>query len=544
MKWILLTTMFLFSGVILGAISEHIVLEKKMQTTVSSSYWSCCFAAGFGKSIETYNGYQYVIFYDAQLKVCVGRRAVMDTLWDTLQIEGFTAGIGDGAGFDGHNTPVLGICQGDGTIHLAFDHHVSPLHYSVSVKRLATVPDSFAWHGNLFGPVNSNPAEVSGYSPTVTYPNFLSVADGRLQLIFRENMGYDGPWRLFEYNPETETWISLGIFISGYSDIFTTSSAYFNNVFTYDRNNRLHATWCWRNTYGVNQNRDLCYAYSDDFGRTWYGSTGRLVGTVNSSPITADSTAVTVWSISPHRGYINSCGQAVDSKGCIHAVVWHLPDGAPDTDEFYPSNVRYFHYWREIDGAWHRNELSTVQVTYRPRLVFDKFDNLYLFTAQTTIYGASADSGWRDWTLLFDEKTDSGAPAGGEFHEPAIDMTCWESLGILSNVSASLKVTDISVSGLGAASEESSLSIEPEITIQPNPFNPSARISYSLTQNADVSLTLYNPQGKIVRKLTSGMESAGRHTVQVDAGGLASGIYICELKSNAIAKRVKLVLMR
>ena len=83
-----------------------------------------------------------------------------------------------------------------------------------------------------------------------------------------------------------------------------------------------------------------------------------------------------------------------------------------------------------------------------------------------------------------------------------------------------------------------------DLTASPNPFNPSVHISYSLPQKAEVSLTLYNPQGKMVRKLAIGMASEGRHMLQVDAGGLASGIYICELKSSATAKRLKLVLMR
>ena len=86
--------------------------------------------------------------------------------------------------------------------------------------------------------------------------------------------------------------------------------------------------------------------------------------------------------------------------------------------------------------------------------------------------------------------------------------------------------------------------VNTDLTAQPNPFNPSARISYYLPQNDAVSLKLYTPQGKMVRELAGGVVSAGKHTVQVDAGGLASGIYICELKSNATAKRLKLVLMR
>ncbi len=86
-------------------------------------------------------------------------------------------------------------------------------------------------------------------------------------------------------------------------------------------------------------------------------------------------------------------------------------------------------------------------------------------------------------------------------------------------------------------------STEPEISVQPNPFNPVASIGYYLPQKSTVTLTLYDPLGKIVRKLKNCMESAGSHTVQVDAGGLSSGIYICEFKSNNTAKRLKLVLM-
>ncbi len=82
------------------------------------------------------------------------------------------------------------------------------------------------------------------------------------------------------------------------------------------------------------------------------------------------------------------------------------------------------------------------------------------------------------------------------------------------------------------------------LDVSPNPFNPSTSISYYLPQKGDISLLLYNLQGKMIRQIVSGVESAGRHTMNVEAVGLASGIYICELKAGAMAKRIKLVLMR
>ncbi len=83
-----------------------------------------------------------------------------------------------------------------------------------------------------------------------------------------------------------------------------------------------------------------------------------------------------------------------------------------------------------------------------------------------------------------------------------------------------------------------------DLAVSPNPFNPTAYISYYLPQKTVVSLALYSLQGKLVRELVGGMVSAGRHSVLVDAGRLASGVYVCELKSGAAAKRLKLVLMR
>ena len=115
-----------------------------------------------------------------------------------------------------------------------------------------------------------------------------------------------------------------------------------------------------------------------------------------------------------------------------------------------------------------------------------------------------------------------------------------------NNIRAGITLTSAaSVTGWsGIVKEASALSVDTQITIRPNPFNPAAHISYYLPKEEAVSLLLYNSQGKMVRELVGGVESAGKHTVQVNAGGLASGIYICELKSNAITKRLKLVLMR
>lgn len=64
----------------------------------------------------------------------------------------------------------------------------------------------------------------------------------------------------------------------------------------------------------------------------------------------------------------------------------------------------------------------------------------------------------------------------------------------------------------------------------PNPFNPSTNISFELPEAHQVSLTVYSITGQRVATLLSNQTlSAGRHTVQFDGSGLASGMYIYTL---------------
>lgn len=63
----------------------------------------------------------------------------------------------------------------------------------------------------------------------------------------------------------------------------------------------------------------------------------------------------------------------------------------------------------------------------------------------------------------------------------------------------------------------------------PNPFNPATNISFELSEAASLELTVYNLLGKKVSTLTSGMHTAGSHTVRWDANGSPAGIYFYKL---------------
>ena len=71
----------------------------------------------------------------------------------------------------------------------------------------------------------------------------------------------------------------------------------------------------------------------------------------------------------------------------------------------------------------------------------------------------------------------------------------------------------------------------------PNPFNPDTKIKYSLPQECNVRITVYNSLGESVKTLVSNVESSGSHEIRFDASGLSSGIYICSIQANSIDGR-------
>lgn len=59
----------------------------------------------------------------------------------------------------------------------------------------------------------------------------------------------------------------------------------------------------------------------------------------------------------------------------------------------------------------------------------------------------------------------------------------------------------------------------------PNPFNPSTKITFSLPEKANVVLSVYNPVGELVRRLTEKEYEAGKYEIDFNASGLTSGVY-------------------
>ncbi len=78
----------------------------------------------------------------------------------------------------------------------------------------------------------------------------------------------------------------------------------------------------------------------------------------------------------------------------------------------------------------------------------------------------------------------------------------------------------------------------------PNPFNPTTMIRFSLKEQGNVSLKVYNVIGQLVSTLVNEQKPAGTFEYNFDASNLSSGIYFYTIKAGDFSATRKMILMK
>ena len=88
----------------------------------------------------------------------------------------------------------------------------------------------------------------------------------------------------------------------------------------------------------------------------------------------------------------------------------------------------------------------------------------------------------------------------------------------------------------------------------PNPFNPETWIPYHLAADADVTVTIYNLQGRLVRQLDLGLQKAGYYVdksraaywdgASEDGESVASGVYFYKLDAGDFTASKRMVVVK
>jgi hypothetical protein len=374
--------------------------------------------------LTTCRGYQYVTYIDAGRRVCLGRRKLPAGRWEIVRFTDHRFESNDA-----HNTAVIGICDADGTIHMAFDHHATRLNYRVSQPGVAHRPDSVRWDPGLFTKVMHTLGSV-GADKQVTYPRFFSAPNGNLMLYYRSVTSGNGHGMIEEYNGARHDWTpGLGRFIARDMGTYSVGGArskfrcpYLNSI-SY-AGQRLHVSWIWRDRFDktdVRNQHDLCYAYSDDHGRTWHNSDGRMIGETGSSFIHVNTPGVIVAPIPSHSGLSNQNTHYAYPDGSVHIMLLQRRAG-------HRKSV-YHHHWRTSHGAWKFEALGFTGS--RPKLVGTEDRGLFLlYEAQDELRIAKGvpkapGAGWTWSGMDFPRQASL-------YGEPVLDLHRWEQEQVLS----------------------------------------------------------------------------------------------------------------
>lgn len=383
---------FLFSVFALNSYAKVLVPvgEGYCKTSINTAVFR-------SSSVTSLGDNQYVAYYDPDGYVTVGKRRLNENNWTTKRTQ-YKGNV-----TDAHNIISIGI-DGDGYIHLSFDHHGHPLHYCRS-----TSPDSLD-----FGPLESMLGENED---DITYPEFHSLPGGDLLFAYRSGASGRGNLVLNRYDITTTKWSRVhDILIDGENE----RNAYWQ-MFV-DINGTIHLSWVWRETWLVETNHDLCYACSTDGGRTWM----RSDGTAYSLPITL-ATAEVAWTIPQNSELINQTGMTADSDGHPYiATYWRsIGDSVP----------QYRLVWN--DGkTWNMSIVGNRKTPFtlsgggtkmiqisRPRIACDNKEAYYIFRdierGSRVSIAYTPSIGTADWTIS--DLTDFAVDAW----EPTFDTNLW-----------------------------------------------------------------------------------------------------------------------
>lgn len=367
--------------------------EGYSQTSVNTAVFR-------NSAITTWHDKQYISYYDGEGYVTVGTRLTDDTVW-TLRRTQYKGNVRDA-----HNVISL-AADGDGYLHIAFDHHDSRLRYCRSIA-----PDTI-----VFG---DEEAMTGTDEESVTYPEFYRLADGDLLFVYRSGASGRGDMVMNRYATRLRKWERMhDTLIDGEGE----RSAYWQMCV--DALGTIHLSWVWRETWMVETNHDLCYARSKDGGKTWE----RSDGTPYQLPITA-ANAEYACHIPQGSELINQTGMCADDDGNPYiATYWR------DADSDIPQYRLVYN-----DGmAWHTCQVGERATPFslsgggtkmipiaRPKMVIDGKKVYYIFRdeerdSKVSMGSATLGEDEPEWTMA--DLTGQGVEAW----EPCIDNELWKS---------------------------------------------------------------------------------------------------------------------
>jgi len=78
----------------------------------------------------------------------------------------------------------------------------------------------------------------------------------------------------------------------------------------------------------------------------------------------------------------------------------------------------------------------------------------------------------------------------------------------------------------------------------PNPFNPSTKIKFTVPSNQNITLSVYDITGKVIKSYVRSYKAAGSYEVDFDGFNLSSGVYFYKCSANGFTQTKSMILIK
>ncbi|WP_431242714.1 BNR repeat-containing protein [Flavobacterium sp. P21] len=270
--------------------------------------------------MTTFKNFQFIAYYDNVGYVVLGKRKLNSANWEIVKTP-YSGNVKDA-----HNTISIAI-DGDGYLHVSWDHHDTKLRYARSKYPLSLDLDK---EESMTGIAEQK----------VTYPEFHNLPNGNLLFFYRSGASGRGNMILNLYSVKDKKWSQLQ---SNLLNGEEQRSAYWQAKV--DQKGTIHLSWVWRESWDVSTNHDICYARSFDGGLTWEKSNREKYNL----PITVASAEI-AWKIPEKSSLINQTSMTTDKNGNPYIANYWSENNIPQFQIVYLENG----IWKKSNTAFRK----------------------------------------------------------------------------------------------------------------------------------------------------------------------------------------------
>jgi hypothetical protein len=80
-----------------------------------------------------------------------------------------------------------------------------------------------------------------------------------------------------------------------------------------------------------------------------------------------------------------------------------------------------------------------------------------------------------------------------------------------------------------------------DVKLFPNPNNGSFQLAYKLPKQTNIEVSIYSTDGKLIKTLYKGQQSAGEQRINASITEIPKGVYTCRIEADGFAVNKKMI---